>query len=206
LGLMVNALGSDYYPRLSGISDHNDEFNRLVNRQLNISLCFIGPIAIFCYLFSEPILEIFFSSEFKNTSILLKLLAISTIFRIVGTTLAIALMSKNNFKLFTTIEILLNVYFLLFYFLKIRNSDIGTLPYLFLSGYLFYSITLILASIFKTKLKFSLFTIIIHTIYLLIIIYLVISVELEYNYLQILSFIVAVLGSSFYFVKFRKDV
>src|SRR5204862_2425167 len=42
VGIILQAMGADYYPRLTGVAKNNPECNRLVNEQAQISLLLAG--------------------------------------------------------------------------------------------------------------------------------------------------------------------
>ena len=43
VGFILQAMGADFYPRLTGVAKDNTEVNRLVNEQTQISLLLAGP-------------------------------------------------------------------------------------------------------------------------------------------------------------------
>ena len=43
VGFILQAMGSDFYPRLTAVADDHAECNRLVNEQAQIGLLLAGP-------------------------------------------------------------------------------------------------------------------------------------------------------------------
>ena len=43
IGFILQAMGTDFYPRLTAIANDNTECNRLVNEQAHVSLLLAGP-------------------------------------------------------------------------------------------------------------------------------------------------------------------
>ena len=67
-GMFVNfvlqAMGTDYYPQLSGMKHNKDAMNRLVNRQTEIGLLLAVPGLLATMVLSPWIIKIFYTNEF----------------------------------------------------------------------------------------------------------------------------------------------
>ena len=61
VGIILQAMGADFYPRLVGVAEDNRECNRLVNEQTLVSLLLAGPgvigTIIFAPLIISPVLQ-----------------------------------------------------------------------------------------------------------------------------------------------------
>ena len=67
VGIILQAMGADFYPRLVGVADDNRECNRLVNEQTLVSLLLAGPGVIGTIIFAPLIITLFYSPEFVRS-------------------------------------------------------------------------------------------------------------------------------------------
>lgn len=117
-GIVLRAMGSDFFPRLSAISQEGDKVKKLVNEQSYIVLALASPVIVVLLLFSEPVLSLLYSSQFVNADTVLKWQLLGTFFKIVSWPISFILLAKNKGFIFLMTEIafygtyLLAVYFL----------------------------------------------------------------------------------------------
>lgn len=64
IGLIMTSMGSDYYPRLSGMSHNKSKFNQTINSQLEISLLLIAPIISIFIVLLEIVIVLLYSEKF----------------------------------------------------------------------------------------------------------------------------------------------
>ena len=72
LGILLNSMLADYFPRLSANSGNNNEINRLANEQYEITLLLGGPLMIFLLSFSPMVISVLYSSTFLDAVPLLQ--------------------------------------------------------------------------------------------------------------------------------------
>ena len=64
VGFILQAMGADFYPRLSAVSGINEECNRLVNEQALVGLLLAGPGVIATLTFAPLVIALFYSAKF----------------------------------------------------------------------------------------------------------------------------------------------
>ena len=64
VGFILQAMGADFYPRLTAVAKDNAACNRLVNEQAQISLLLAGPGVIATLTFASVVIALFYSAEF----------------------------------------------------------------------------------------------------------------------------------------------
>lgn len=64
VGFILQAMGADFYPRLSAVANDNAECNRLVNEQALIGLLIAGPGVIATLTFAPLVIALFYSAKF----------------------------------------------------------------------------------------------------------------------------------------------
>lgn len=63
-GLVVTAISTDYYPRISAINYDNDKVQDELNRQSIVSVVLVGPLFVFFLAFLPVWIRLLYSSEF----------------------------------------------------------------------------------------------------------------------------------------------
>ncbi len=64
VGFILQAMGADFYPRLTAVAEDNAMCNRLVNEQTQISLLLAGPGVIATLTFASVVIALFYSAKF----------------------------------------------------------------------------------------------------------------------------------------------
>lgn len=66
VGFVLQAMGADFYPRLTAVAKDNTECNRLVNEQAQVSLLLAGPGVIATLTFAPVVIALFYTAEFDG--------------------------------------------------------------------------------------------------------------------------------------------
>lgn len=64
VGFILQAMGADFYPRLSAVAWDNERCNRLVNEQALVGLLLAGPGVIATLTFAPLVIALFYSAKF----------------------------------------------------------------------------------------------------------------------------------------------
>jgi antigen flippase len=64
VGFILQAMASDFYPRLTAVATDNGECNRLVNEQAHISLLLAGPEVMATMTFAPLVIALFYTTKF----------------------------------------------------------------------------------------------------------------------------------------------
>ena len=120
--ILSASLSDDYYPRLSKINRDINKVNKLLNKQLTLSVLIIAPLIIFAMLTAPIIIEIFLSKEFDLIVDLVRYISLGTLFQIISYNLGYISLAKQDKKFYLLTEvvisnILLAFFSLLFYYL-----------------------------------------------------------------------------------------
>ncbi len=121
VGLIFSAMLSDYYPKLSSISNDNVAFNKLINQQAEISLIILGPLIVAFIVFLKYIILFLYSSEFLLIQSMLYWAIFGILFKGLNWALGITLLAKGENKLYFKFYILSGLIILSFnlFFYKI---------------------------------------------------------------------------------------
>ena len=75
-GFILNAMGTDYYPRLTAVAQDNQQVNRLVNEQIEIGILLALPGVLGTLAFAPWLMHLFYSVKFLPGAELLPWLAV----------------------------------------------------------------------------------------------------------------------------------
>ena len=82
VGFILQAMGTDFYPRLTAVSKDNAECNRLVNEQAQISLLLAGPGVIATLTLAPLVIALFYSPAFQTAVTLLRWICLGMTLRV----------------------------------------------------------------------------------------------------------------------------
>ena len=105
VGFVLQAMGADFYPRLTGVADNNSECNRLVNEQAQISLLLAGPGVIGTLTFAPLVLALFYSSAFAPAVDLLRWICLGMTLRVVAFPMGYIVLAKGAQQIFFWTEV-----------------------------------------------------------------------------------------------------
>lgn len=99
-GVIIIALTTDYYPRISAINDDNEKVSEEFNRQVEVSLLIIGPLVIF-FLFAMPFfINFLYTKEFIPIIHYLEYAVFGVLITICSNSLGFILLAKRATKVF----------------------------------------------------------------------------------------------------------
>jgi PST family polysaccharide transporter len=105
IGIILTALGSDFYPRLVGVAGDNAECNRLVNEQTHISVLIAIPGVLATITVAPFVVAIFYSSEYRPAADILRWICIGMALRVLTWPLGYIVVAKNLQMTFLLIEV-----------------------------------------------------------------------------------------------------
>lgn len=95
---VLNAMGSDYYPRLAGLADDHRAMNRLVNEQTEIGLLLAVPGLIATITLAPWVVQFFYTRDFLPAAALLQWFTLGCLGRVISWPLGYVLMAKSRGK------------------------------------------------------------------------------------------------------------
>ncbi len=96
IGLVLNAMAADFYPRLTGVASDNQECNRIVNEQATVSLLLAGPGVLATMTLAPLVISILYSREFLGAVDLLRWLCLGVSLRVISWPLGFILVAKGD--------------------------------------------------------------------------------------------------------------
>jgi PST family polysaccharide transporter len=106
VGFILQSMGADFYPRLTGISGDHRECNRLVNEQAQISLLLAGPGILGTLTFAPLVLYLFYSAKFAAAVGILRWLCFGTALQVIAWPMGFIVLAKGARRIFFWTEVI----------------------------------------------------------------------------------------------------
>lgn len=104
IGFVIQALGTDFYPRLVGANRDDAECNRLVNEQAVVSLLLAIPGVLFTITLAPLVMSLFYSASFAAAVDVLRWICLGMALRVFTWPMGFIVVAKNRQMLFFVIE------------------------------------------------------------------------------------------------------
>jgi enterobacterial common antigen flippase len=108
IGVILSAMGADFYPRLTAVASDNIAVNRLVNEQAEVDLLLALPGIVFTLAFAPLILQLFYSTKFLAANDVLRWYILGIFLRVICWPLGYIIIAKGKGMLFLWTETLAN--------------------------------------------------------------------------------------------------
>ena len=105
VGFVLQALGTDFYPRLVGAATDDALCNRLVNEQAHISLLLALPGVLATLTFAPLVVSLFYSGAFAGAVEILRWICLGMALRVLTWPLGYIVVAKNRQTLFFSIDL-----------------------------------------------------------------------------------------------------
>jgi len=105
IGFVLQALGTDFYPRLVGAARDNAQCNRLVNEQAQVSLLLAIPGVLATLTFASIAVSLFYSPSFAGAAGVLRWICLGMALRVLTWPIGYIVVAKNRQALFFTLEL-----------------------------------------------------------------------------------------------------
>ncbi|MFN6005931.1 MAG: O-antigen translocase [Paracoccaceae bacterium] len=112
LGFVLQAMGTDYYPRLSATIHDRHAAVRLVNEQTEVALLLCGPVLLFMIGAAPWVIGLLYSREFTPAVHILRLQLLGDVLKVVSFPLGFVLLALGAGKTFVLAEMVATLVFL----------------------------------------------------------------------------------------------
>jgi O-antigen/teichoic acid export membrane protein len=155
VGLIFNAMGTDYYPRLSAVAHNNELCKKTINQQAEIGLLILAPILIIFLIFINWVVILFYSKQFIAVSDMIYWAALGMFFKAASWSIAFIFLAKGNGKLFLWNELAGNILVLTFNILGYHFGGLTGLGISFAIYYMLYLVQVYFISRIKFQFRFN---------------------------------------------------
>lgn len=117
-GIVLTAMTTDYYPRISAVHTDNIKLQDELNKQSEVGLIMIFPIAVLFVFLSPLLIQLLYSKEFINTIAYTDYAILGIILVLLSNNLGMMLLAKQAAKIFTVYSISHRIVFLPIYIIS----------------------------------------------------------------------------------------
>ena len=113
LSIVLGAMASDYYPKLSAIHSDNRKLHETVNSQLYIVLLLASPIIIGMVGFADIAIRLLYSDKFYGAVAILKWQVVGDFFKIISWPCGFVFLAKGYSKLYVVYSVSYTIIYML---------------------------------------------------------------------------------------------
>lgn len=140
VGMVMNAIATDYYPRLAAINKDNQKCREAVSQQGEIGVMILAPMLTICLVFMPFVLKILYSDKFLAASEYITWACLGMMLRMASWVLAFIFVAKAESKLYMINELSANLYYLVFCLIGYKTLGLTGLGIAFALEYVVYFI------------------------------------------------------------------
>jgi enterobacterial common antigen flippase len=140
VGFILQAMATDFYPRLvAHINDHRSS-NRLVNEQARVSLLLAGPGVIATLVLAPPLTTLLYSASFANAIEVLRWICIGTALRVITWPMGYLIVAKNRQGIFIGAELAWTIVNVGLSWLLVSRYGVAGAGMAFFGSYVFHAL------------------------------------------------------------------
>lgn len=114
-GVILTAMATDYYPRISAVNNDNEKLQKEMNLQSEVGLLMAYPIVIAFLFFSPFILKILYTSDFATTVNYTDYAVLGMTIVLCSNNMGMILLAKQASRIFLIMEIVLRFFITIMY-------------------------------------------------------------------------------------------
>jgi enterobacterial common antigen flippase len=142
VGFVLQAMGADFYPRLTASAQDNTACNRLVNEQAQVGLLLAGPGVIATLTFAPVVIALFYSAKFAAAVGVLRWICLGTMLQVITWPLSFIIVAKGKQAIFFGSELAWGVVSLSLAWICVRSFGLNGAGMAFFGSYVFYGFLL----------------------------------------------------------------
>jgi O-antigen/teichoic acid export membrane protein len=155
LGMIFNAMGTDYYPRLSEVCNDNIKSKELINHQAEITILILAPLLIIFFVFARLGVIILYSKSFLAITDMMLWAGLGMFFKASTWPMGFLFLAKGESKIYFFNELTSNIYNLLLSMICYKLFGLTGLGMAFFGSYLLTLIQVIVIMKIKHGFFFS---------------------------------------------------
>jgi len=140
VGFILQAMGADFYPRLTAIACDNAACNRMVNEQAQVSLLLAGPGVIATLTFASVVIALFYSAKFSAAVEILRWICLGMTLRVITWPMGFIILAKGESQFFFWTELAWTVVNVGLSWLCIKAFGLSGAGIAFFGSYIFHGL------------------------------------------------------------------
>jgi enterobacterial common antigen flippase len=138
VGFILQAMGADFYPRLTASAHDNTACNRLVNEQAQVGLLLAGPGVIATLTFAPVVIALFYSTKFGAAVGMLRWICLGSILQVVTWPMGFIIVAKAKKAIFIGCEVAWSIVSLGLAWVSISYFGLNGVGIAFFGSYVFH--------------------------------------------------------------------
>jgi antigen flippase len=140
VGFILDAMGADFYPRLTAVAADNTECNRLVNEQAQVSLLLTGPGVLATLTFAPVVISLFYSGRFDAAVGILRWFCLGMTLRVITWPMGFIILAKGESKFFFWTELAWTVVNIGLSWICLKSFGLNGTGIAFFGSYVFHGL------------------------------------------------------------------
>jgi PST family polysaccharide transporter len=140
IGIILDAMGKDYYPRLTAVANDSKKVIQSINEQTEIGILLAMPGLIATLTFAPLLIKIFYTSEFNIAYQILRWQILGIFLRVISWPMAYYFVAKGESKTFLIMETIFTFMYVILTYFGILMFNIIGLGISFFILYVFYTL------------------------------------------------------------------
>ncbi len=140
VGMVFNAMSTDYFPRLSAVNNDNERCRVIINQQGEIAVLILAPIIISCIILMPSLIKVIYSEDFLPANEYISWAILGLMFKAASFAISYVFLAKAESKVFIINETITKIYMISMELLGYYFFDLVGLGVAFLLTYFIYSI------------------------------------------------------------------
>ena len=155
VGMVMNAIATDYYPRLAAINKDNVKCREAVSQQGEIGAMIIAPMLTCCLVFMPFVLKLLYSDKFLSANEYISWACLGMMFRLAAWIISYLFVAKAESKMFIKLELSANAFYLVFSLIGYYFCGLTGLGIAFALNYLVYFLLCYFIALKRYDFRFS---------------------------------------------------
>ena len=138
VGIILSAMGVDFFPKICDAIINKKDTNSIINEQIEFGLLVSFPFILGTLIFAPTIITLLFSSEFSSGDSIIRWQILGVLIRLLGFPFGYAIMAKGKTKQFMIAQFAFNSFNYLFIVLLVFYVGFDGLGINYFLAYIFY--------------------------------------------------------------------
>jgi len=135
---ILQAMGADFFPRLTSRIHNHDDANRLVNEQTLVGLLLAGPGVLATLTFAPVVIALFYSAKFAAAVPVLRWICLGVLLQVITWPMGFIIVAKGKPVLFFVAELAWTIVAITLSWLSINHFGLNGAGIAFFGSYVFH--------------------------------------------------------------------
>jgi PST family polysaccharide transporter len=138
VGFILQAMGADFYPRLTACAKDNIACNRIVNEQTRVGLLLAGPGVTATLTFAPVVIALFYSARFHAAVEILRWICLGTTLQVITWPIGFIVLAKGRQNIFLLSDLAWTIVYIGLAWICVRSFGLNGAGIAFFCSYIFH--------------------------------------------------------------------